>query len=185
MVGSVNRHVHGRAYPIYVGLYLIGGIIGGVAAVMLVRAVGASVAVTCHSVTVTAVAMTVAALAILSDHQLIPLRVPSTNQQVPAGWRHTMPSAIWVPGFGVILGFTFLTKFASAVVPAALVAIGLMADGIPTALVGGAVYGGARGFTVMAAPLRRADASDLCAGFNQSWIGTLGIALVLVAVVSP
>ncbi len=181
MVGSVNRRVHGRAYLAFVGLHLVGSISGGVIAVLIARSFAASLGLQPSSATAAVIAMLLATVAIASDHELARFRIPSTNQQVPAGWRHTMPSVVWVPSFGVILGFTFFTKFTSAAVPAALIGVGLMTDGAVVAALAGAAYGGTRGMAVVAAPVLNADASEMYALLNRAWIGTFGIGLVLVA----
>lgn len=116
-------------------------------------------------------------VAVMTDLRLIRIRVPTTGAQVPGGWRHRLTPSIWVTGYGLLLGFTLLTRISSGVVLAALLTVAVLPSEIVVPLTFGAVYGAARGSVV----LRDRIATD------PTWYATdnrlLGVAVALPLVV--
>jgi hypothetical protein len=80
-------------------------------------------------------------IALLRDFGLVHLPVPSTGTQVPPGLRDAYPAALWVPIFGLILGFTFLTRVSVMTHLLFLLTVGFLATSPLQAVSVGAVYG--------------------------------------------
>lgn len=163
MAGSVNRQTLGPRFRLFALVHVVAGAVGGALALVVLRSLVATIVGTEPTNSITYVAVALACIGVLVDIDLVNLPVPSTGVQVPRDWRSATSPLFWVPAFGLLLGFTLLTRISTATVLIGLAILSARVHSVGTLIAIGAAYGltrtipillGLREETLLAAPTR-------------------------------
>lgn len=141
----MNQQTLGSRFRVFGLLHVLAAAVGGMAGILVLRGIVATLFGAHGFESAPYLAVALISLSILVDGGVLSgIPVPSTGVQVPREWRSVTPPLFWVPAFGLLLGFTLLTRISTACVLAGLIVLSVKAESLTLLLVIGATYGVSR-----------------------------------------